>query len=86
LRRYASVVLCNELRMPVSMVCFCDNYANGINTEMDAYNEFYSNVKSNMENVEDTVACVIDVLLAKLKAEEAAAAAGVAVEAEAPAR
>jgi hypothetical protein len=26
----SEVVLCNELRMPVSMVCFCDNYANGI--------------------------------------------------------
>mmetsp|Transcript_1479 Transcript_1479/g.3351 ORF Transcript_1479/g.3351 Transcript_1479/m.3351 type:complete len:339 (-) Transcript_1479:869-1885(-) len=70
----SEVVLCNELRMPVSMVCFCDNYANGINTEMDAYNEFYSNVKSNMETVEETVACVIDALLAKQKAAAATGA------------
>lgn len=81
----SEVVLCNELRMPVSMVCFCDNYANGINDEIDAYNEFYANVKSNMETVEETVGIVIDALLAKQKTE-AGLKAVEAVEAEAPAR
>ena len=65
----SEVVLCNELRMPVSMVCFCDNYANGINDELggelDAYDEFYSNLESNKQNVEATVGVVIDALLAK---------------------
>ena len=63
----SEIVLCNELRMPVSMVCFCDNYANGISTEIDAYNEFYSNIKSNVENVEETVRVIIDALLEKQK-------------------
>jgi hypothetical protein len=40
---------------------------------MDAYTQFYSNVRSNMETVEETVSTVIDALLAK--AEKAAAAA-----------
>mmetsp|Transcript_20370 Transcript_20370/g.50845 ORF Transcript_20370/g.50845 Transcript_20370/m.50845 type:complete len:330 (-) Transcript_20370:587-1576(-) len=68
----SEVVLCNELRMPVSMVCFCDNYANGINEGMDAYSEFYSNVRGNMQTVEETVSTVIDALLAKMKVDAAA--------------
>ena len=64
-----------------------DNYANGISDEIDAYNEFYSNIKSNMENVEETVGTVIDALLArqKMEAGDAASGADKTAKAEAPA-
>ena len=74
-------------RVVVDVPAVGDNYANGISDEIDAYNEFYSNIKSNMENVEETVGTIIDALLAKQKVEAAGGACGAekTAKAEAPA-
>jgi len=61
----SEVVLCNELRIPVTMLCFCDNYANGLVEEdgQDAYTQFYANVQAQMETVEAAVGTVMQALL-----------------------
>lgn len=61
----SEVVLANELRIPITMLCFADNYANGINddSEMDAYTQFYSNVQAQLETVEGAVGTVMQALL-----------------------
>jgi len=62
----SEVVLCNELRIPVTMLCFCDNYANGLVEEeggQDAYTQFYANVQAQMDTVEAAVGTVMQALL-----------------------
>ena len=61
----SEVVLANELRIPVAMLGFCDNYCNGIDdtANADAYTQFYANVQAQMDTVEGAVETVMKSLL-----------------------
>ena len=62
-------------------MCFCDNWANGIGREFDAYSEFYANVGKNVDIVEEMVECAIDALTQPIEEDSIN---GIAAEAALP--